>query len=115
MEKSSSISTGVIAALILGLFFSISYSLLGYTIRLSIIFGVIGAIAGGLLSYWLQIESVPEIPEKPDAEIVDSKRPPKPPKKIKKWPKTAKERSGVSMLNWFMRQSQISQKSRKKY
>jgi len=114
MDKPS-ISTGLIAGLAATLFFSISFSLLEYTIKSSILFGVIGGISAGLLGFWLKIESRPEIPEKEDAEPVDSPAPLKPTSTIKPWPKTPKERSGVSVLNWFFRHSQISSKSRKKY
>ncbi|MGD1713306.1 hypothetical protein [Dapis sp. BLCC M172] len=114
MDKPS-ISTGLIAGLAATLFFSISFSLLEYTIKSSIIFGVIGGISAGLLGFWSQIESRPEIPEKTDAESVDYPTPSKPTSAIKTWPKTPKERSGVSLLSWFFRQSQISSKSRKKY
>ncbi|MEB3341050.1 hypothetical protein [Okeania sp.] len=114
MDKSS-ISTGLIAGIVAILFFSISFSLLEYTIKLSVIFGVIGGISAGLLGLWSQIESRPEIPEKPDAEPVDSPQPSKPISAIKTWPKIPKERSGVSVLNWFFRQNQIPSKSRKKY
>ncbi|MDJ0554781.1 MAG: hypothetical protein QNJ68_10130 [Microcoleaceae cyanobacterium MO_207.B10] len=118
MDKSSPTSIGVIVGIPLCLFFSISFSLLGYTTKLGIIFGIIGGIAGGLLGFWSQIESIPEAPKKPDAEPQDSQtqsKPPKPPKQIKAWPKTPKERSGVSVGNWFLRQNQASSKPRKKY
>lgn len=115
MEKSSSTAIGIIVGITLCLFFSISFSLLGYTIKLSIIFGIIGGIAGGLLGFWSRIESKPEVPQKPDTEPEDSKTRSKPPKQIKIWPKTPKERSGVSIWSWFLRQSQVSSKSRKKY
>ncbi|NEQ39500.1 MAG: hypothetical protein F6K40_25870 [Okeania sp. SIO3I5] len=111
----SPISKALIAGLAATLFFSISFILLEYTIKGSIIFGVIGGISAGLLGFWLQIESRPEIPEKEDAEPVDSPAPSKPKPTIKPWPKTPKERSGVSVLSWFLRHSQISSKSRKKY
>ncbi len=121
MDKSS-ISTGLIGGLAIALFFSISFSLLEYTIKSSIILGVIGGISGGLLGFWSQIESRPEIPEKTNAEAVDSpkeSKPPKPPKAIKTWPKTPRERSGVSVLSWLLRPSQVSprkyQTPRKKY
>ncbi len=114
MDKSS-ISTGLIAGLAATLFFSISFSLLEYTIKSSIIFGVIGGISAALLGYWSQIESRPEIPEKTDAEPIDSPTPSQPTAPIQTWPKTPKERSGVSLFSWFLRPSQISSKSRKKY
>ncbi|NET29362.1 hypothetical protein [Okeania sp. SIO1I7] len=121
MDKQS-ISTGLIAGLAATLFFSISFSLLEYTIKSSIIFGVIAGISAGLLGYWSQIESRPEIPEKTNAEPVDSpkeSKPPKPPKPPKTWPKTPRERSGVSILSWLSRSSPVSsrryQKARKKY
>ncbi|NES74444.1 MULTISPECIES: hypothetical protein [Okeania] len=115
MDKQS-ISTGLIAGLAATLFFSISFSLLEYTIKLSIVLGVIAGISAGLLGYWSQIESIPEIPEKTNTEPIDS---PKPPKPLNTWPKTPRERSGVSILSWLSRSSQVSsrryQKSRKKY
>ena len=114
MDKSS-ISTGLIAGLAALLFFSISFSLLEYTIKLSIIFGVIGGFSAGLLGFWSQIELRPEIPEKADAEPVDSPKPSKPILPIKRWPKIPKERSGVSVLSWFFRQNQIPSKPRKRY
>ena len=113
MDKSP-ISTGLIAGLAGTLFFSISFILLEYTIKAGIVFGIIGEVSAGFLGFWSHIES-PEIPEKADAEPVDSPRPSKPTSVIKPWPKTPKERSGVSILSWFFRQSQISSKSRKKY
>jgi len=117
MDKSST-STGFIAGILLALFFSISFSLLGYPTRLSIIFGLIGGISGGLLGFWSQIESIPEKPEKTDVEPVDTpetEKLEKPEKPRKTWPITPKERSGVSLLSWFLRPSQISSKSKKKY
>ena len=114
MNKSS-ISTGFIAGLAATLFFSISFSLLEYTIKFSIILGLIGGISAGLLGFWSQIESKPEIPEKAGAKSADSSAPSKPISAIKKWPKTPKERSGVSLLSWFFRQSQVSSKSPKKH
>lgn len=118
MDKQS-ISTGLIAGLAATLFFSISFSLLEYTIKSSIVFGIIAGISAGLLGYWSQIESRPEIPEKANAEPVDSPKESKPPKPPKTWPKTPRERSGVSVLSWLLRPSQVSsrryQKSRKKY
>lgn len=119
MDKSS--STGLIAGMAVAIFFSISFSLLGYTIKSSIIFGLIGGVSTGLLGFWSQIESRPEIPEKTSVEVADSTQaskqplPPKPPKVIKTWPKTPKERSGVSILSWFFRATQVSSKSEKKY
>ncbi|NEP39100.1 MAG: hypothetical protein F6K35_07465 [Okeania sp. SIO2H7] len=81
--------------------------------------GVIAGISAGLLGYWSQIESIPEIPEKTNTEPIDSPKPPKPPKPLNTWPKTPRERSGVSILSWLSRSSQVSsrryQKSRKKY
>ncbi|MGK7923386.1 MAG: hypothetical protein AB4080_25645 [Trichodesmium sp.] len=114
MDKSST-STGFIAGILLTLFFSISFNLLGYTNRSSIILGIIGGIAGGLLGFWSQIESRPEIPEKTDVEPVDTPEPEKPEKPRKTWPITPKERSGVSILSWFLRPSEISSRSKKKY
>ncbi|MCL2926412.1 MAG: hypothetical protein MGF17_17855 [Trichodesmium sp. MAG_R04] len=114
MNKSS-ISTGFIAGLAATLFFSISFSLLEYTIKFSIILGLIGGISAGLLGFWSQIESRPEIPEKAGAKFVDSSALFKSTSAIKPWPKTAKERSGVSLLSWFFRQSQVSSKSTKKH
>ncbi|MEM1172564.1 MAG: hypothetical protein AAGJ08_26665 [Cyanobacteria bacterium P01_H01_bin.35] len=114
MDKSS-ISTGLIAGLAATLFFCITFSLLEYTIKSSIIFGIIGGFSAGLLGFWWQTESRPEIAEEADAEPVDSSAPSEPISLIKAWPKTPKERSGVSILSWFFRQSQISSKSGKKY
>ncbi|NEO54686.1 MAG: hypothetical protein F6K54_17330 [Okeania sp. SIO3B5] len=114
-----SISTGLIAGLAATLFFSISLSLLEYTIKSSIVFSIIGGISAGLLGYWSQIESRPEIPETTNAEPVDSPKESKPPKPPKAWPKIPRERSGISILSWFFRSSQVSsrkyQKTRKKY
>lgn len=115
MEKSSSIVIGIIVGITLCLFFSISFSLLGYTVKGSIIFGIIGGIAGGLLGFWSRIESRPEVPEELNVKPVDSQTPKPSKQKIKTWPKTPRERSGVSVWSWFIRQSQVSSKSRKKY
>lgn len=114
MNKSS-VSTGFIAGLAATLFFSISFSLLEYTIKLSIILGLIGGISSGLLGFWSQIESRAEIPEKAGTKLVDFSALLKPTSAIKAWPKTPKERSGVSLLSWFFRQSQVSSKSTKKH
>jgi len=114
MDKSS-ISKGLIVGLAATLFFSISFSLLEYTIKLSIIFGAIGGISAGLLGFWSQIKSRPKIPETSDAEGIDSPKSSKSTAPTQIWPKTPRERSGVSVLSWFLRPSQISSKSRKKY
>ena len=110
-----SISKGLIAGLVATLFFSISFSLLEYTIKFSIILGLIGGVSAGLLGFWLQIESRPEIPKKVGTKLVDFAALLKPTSAIKAWPKTPKERSGVSLLSWFFRQSQVSSKSTKKH
>ena len=114
MDKPST-STGLITGLVATLFFSISFSLLGYTIKSSIILGLIGGISAGLLGFWSQIESRPEIPEKADAKSLDSPKLSKPTSAIKIRRKTPKERSGVSVLSWFFSSNQVSSKSKKKY
>ncbi|ABG51144.1 hypothetical protein Tery_1888 [Trichodesmium erythraeum IMS101] len=103
MDKPST-STGLITGLVATLFFSISFSLLEYTIKSSIILGFIGGISAGLLGFWSQIESRPETPEKADAKSVDSIKLSKSTSVIKPRLQTPKERSGVSVLSWLFKQ-----------
>ncbi len=65
-QKSSGLSKGFSAGLKIGLFFTLGFLLLGYPIEWSAGFGVIGCLAGSLVSAWWQSEEADE----PADEIV---------------------------------------------
>ena len=99
------------AGILMCLFFTISFTLLGYTIGLSIFLGGIGGLAFSLVvTWWNNTESPPSKVEETANQIAEQNQDKLIAKELNKKPEiTAKslnknQRKSLSLFNWLFRQ-----------
>lgn len=99
------------AGILMCLFLTISFTLLGYTIGLSIFLGVIGGLAFSLVVTWWNNTELPlptveetanQIAEKNQHKLITKELPKEPETKAKSLNKN--QPKALSLLNWLFRQ-----------